>query len=134
MKQKEILKAREEELMNILWDYDEALTQSEMALRLQPEGWKPVTLYKTVQALTNAGYLEVVGLEKSTKTYARKLMPTITKEEYYTEMLLKKGLGTDSLANITAALLTASSKDDESKKTEVIAKLEEIVANLRSEG
>ena len=42
-----------------------------MAEKLEPEGWNRVTLLKAVQFLTDNGYLEVVGFEKSAKTYAK---------------------------------------------------------------
>lgn len=131
MKKKDTLTTREEELLGYLWDWNEPLTQNEMASRLESEGWNQVTLYKTVQSLTAAGYLEVVGLEKATKTYARKLMPTYAKEEYFSSILTKNGIGADSLANLTAAIIGVSKKDEQEKKEAVIAKLEEIIASIR---
>lgn len=134
MKKQGVLNKREEELMNILWTYNEPLTQNEMAERLEEQGWSSVTLFKTVQSLSGAGYLQVVGLEKSAKTYARKLIPAISKEEYYTSILMKNGLDSGSLANITAAFIGVSKKSEKEKNTEVIAKLEEIIEKLRMEG
>lgn len=134
MKKQGVLNKREEELMNFLWAYNEPLTQNEMAERLEEQGWSSVTLFKTVQSLSGAGYLQVVGLEKSAKTYARKLMPAISKEEYYTSILMKNGLDSGSLANITAAFIGVSNKSKKEKNTEVIAKLEEIIEKLRMEG
>lgn len=134
MKKQGVLNKREEELMNILWAYNEPLTQNEMAERLEEQGWNSVTLFKTVQSLSGAGYLQVVGLEKSAKTYARKLIPAISKEEYYTSILMKNGLDSGSLANITAAFIGVSKKSEKEKNTEVIAKLEEIIEKLRMEG
>ena len=134
MKKQGVLNKREEELMNILWAYNEPLTQNEMAERLEEQGWSSVTLFKTVQSLSGAGYLQVVGLEKSAKTYARKLIPAISKEEYYTSILMKNGLDSGSLANITAAFIGVSKKSEKEKNTEVIAKLEEIIEKLRVEG
>ena len=134
MKKQDVLNKREEELMNILWAYNEPLTQNEMAERLEEQGWSSVTLFKTVQSLFGAGYLQVVGLEKSAKTYARKLIPAISKEEYYTSILMKNGLDSGSLANITAAFIGVSKKSEKEKNTEVIAKLEEIIEKLRMEG
>lgn len=133
MKKKDTLTTREEELLGYLWEWNEPLTQNEMAARLEAEGWNQVTLYKTVQSLTTAGYLEVVGLEKATKTYARKLMPTYTKEEYFSSILMKNGIGADSLANLTAAIIGVSKRDEQEKKEAVIAKLEEIIASIRLE-
>lgn len=134
MKKQGVLNKREEELMNILWAYNEPLTQNEMAERLEEQGWSSVTLFKTVQSLSGAGYLQVVGLEKSAKTYARKFIPAISKEEYYTSILMKNGLDSGSLANITAAFIGVSKKSEKEKNTEVIAKLEEIIEKLRMEG
>ena len=134
MKKQGVLNKREEELMNILWAYNEPLTQNEMAERLEEQGWSSMTLFKTVQSLSGAGYLQVVGLEKSAKTYARKLIPAISKEEYYTSILMKNGLDSGSLANITAAFIGVSKKSEKEKNTEVIAKLEEIIEKLRVEG
>lgn len=134
MKKQDVLNKREEELMNFLWAYNEPLTQNEMAERLEEQGWSSVTLFKTVQSLSGAGYLQVVGLEKSAKTYARKLIPAISKEEYYTSILMKNGLDSGSLANITAAFIGVSKKSEKEKNTEVIAKLEEIIEKLRVEG
>ena len=134
MKKQDVLNKREEELMNFLWACNEPLTQSEMAERLEEQGWSSVTLFKTVQSLSGAGYLQVAGLEKSAKTYARKLIPAISKEEYYTSILMKNGLDSGSLANITAAFIGVSKKSEKEKNTEVIAKLEEIIEKLRMEG
>ena len=134
MKKQDVLNKREEELMNFLWAYKEPLTQNEMAERLEEQGWSSVTLFKTVQSLSGAGYLQVAGLEKTAKTYARKLIPAISKEEYYTSILMKNGLDSGSLANITAAFIGVSKKSEKEKNTEVIAKLEEIIEKLRMEG
>lgn len=134
MRKQDVLNKREEELMNFLWAYNEPLTQNEMAEKLEEQGWSSVTLFKTVQSLSGAGYLQVAGLEKTAKTYARKLIPAISKEEYYTSILMKNGLDSGSLANITAAFIGVSKKSEKEKNTEVIAKLEEIIEKLRMEG
>lgn len=131
MKRKDALSVREEELMNYLWNVHEPMTSTEMSEKLEPEGWNPVTLFKTVQSLADAGYLEVAGLEKSAKTYARKLKPSMTKEEYYSKILLQKGINSDSLADIAAALLGVSRKRQKEKDAKVIEKLEEIIEELR---
>ena len=125
------LSARQEKLMNWLWTYNEPLTSSEMAEKLENEGWNRVTLLKTIQVLADTGYLKVVGVEKVTKTYARKLLPAFTKEEYYSTVLMKKGINSDSLVEITAALLGVSKKKKKEKDARVISKLEEIIAELR---
>lgn len=133
MKKKDILNKREEELMNYLWEIKKPLTASEMAKQLENAGWTNITLCRTVQSLSDNGYLEVAGLEKTVKTYARKLMPSLTKEEYYSSVLMRRGINANSLADITAALIGVSRKNQREKDAEVIAKLEEVIASLKAE-
>ena len=132
MRKGNMLTTREEEILKYLWEWNKPLTQNEMAERLSSKGWNNVTLYKTVQSLSNSGYLEVVGLEKSAKTYARKLFPSVTKEEYYASILMKNGINSDSIANMTAAFIGVSDKSEKEKKEAVIAKLEEIIESIRN--
>lgn len=131
MKKRDGLTAREEELLNFLWKAGEALTAAEMAERLEAEGWSSVTLFKTVQKLSKAGYLQVAGLEKNNKSYARKLTPALTKEEYYTDVMMKHGIDSHSIADITAAFLGVTDKSSKERDEQVIAKLEEIIHTLR---
>lgn len=133
LKKKDTLNKREEELMNYLWKINKPLTASEMAKQLEAEGWTNITLCRTVQSLSDNGYLEVAGLEKTVKTYARKLTPSLTKEEYYSSVLMNRGINANSLADITAALIGVSRKNPKEKDAEVIAKLEEVIASLKSE-
>lgn len=133
LKKKDILNKREEELMNYLWEINKPLTASEMAKQLEVEGWTNITLCRTVQSLSDNGYLVVAGLEKTVKTYARKLIPSLTKEEYYSSVLMNRGINANSLADLTAALIGVSRKNPREKDAEVIAKLEEVIASLKSE-
>lgn len=126
MKKKNCLTARQEELLNILWEMNEPLTANEMLDRLEAECWNTVTLFKTVRTLSDMGYLKVAGLEKSTKSYARKFVPALTKEEYYTEVMMKRGLDSSSIADITAAFLGVADKSSKERDEKVISKLEEI--------
>ena len=119
--------------INELWKVNEPLTANEMAERLAEDGWNNVTLFKTVQSLTTDGYLEVVGLEKTVKTYARKLAPSMSKDDYYASVLIKRGIDSSSIANITAALIGAKDKQAKEKNAEVIAKLEEIIDTLKND-
>lgn len=131
MKKRDGLTVREEELLNFLWETGEPMTAAEMAERLVPDGWSNVTLFKTVQNLSESGYLQVAGLEKNKKSYARKLTPSLTKEEYYAGVMMKHGIDSRSIADITAAFLGVTDKSSMERDAEVIAKLEEIIHTLR---
>ena len=84
-------------------------------------------------SLSSEGFLEVGGLEKSVKTYARKLAPSMSKDDYYASVLIKRGIDSSSIANITAALIGAKDKQAKEKNAEVIAKLEEIIDTLKND-
>lgn len=131
MKKRDGLTVREEELLNFLWETGEPMTAAEMAERLVPDGWSNVTLFKTVQNLSESGYLQVAGLEKNKKSYARKLTPSLTKEEYYAGVMMKHGIDSRSIADIIAAFLGVTDKSSKERDAEVIAKLEEIIHTLR---
>lgn len=131
MKKHDYLTAREEELLNFFWQTEEPLTAGEMADRLEEDGWNTATLFKTVRTLSDRGYLKVAGLEKNAKSYARKFVPALTKEEYYTEVMMRRGLDSSSIANITAAFLGVADKNKKERDDRVISKLEEIIRMLR---
>lgn len=86
------LSPRQEELMLFLWDKAEPMTAHQMAGELKEKGWNNVTLFKTVQSLTEDNFLEVKGIEKTVKTYARKFAPSMAKTEYYGHLLASRGI------------------------------------------
>ena len=134
MKKQNGLTAREEELLHILWEMNEPLTAGEMAERLSEGGWNKATVFKTVQTLSDGGYLKVAALEKCAKSYARKFVPALTKAEYYAEVMMKHGLDSGDIPNITAAFLGGAGKRDKARNAEVIARLQEIIDTLRKAG
>lgn len=125
------INGREETLLNYLWDKQIPMTSVEMLNELVEEGWKQITLLKTIQSLTEKGYLEVVGFEKSVKTYARRFVPTISKGEFYSRMIIEKGLDKTSIVDITAALIGADGKSIEGTQ-KIIGTLESIISDLKS--
>ncbi len=133
MTTRETMNNRDENLMNELWEIGTPVTATELAEMLAPKGWKKVTILKAIQSLVDNGYLEISGFEKTSTSYARKVVPAITRDEYYAAELSKKGVGVDSLANIAAALMGISHKKDKDKNEEIIKKMEEIIGRLQSE-
>lgn len=131
MKKEGKLSLRQEELLNFLWEVNEPLTANQMAERLQSDGWNSVTLFKTVQSLATEGYLEVAGLEKTVKTYARKLKPALTKEEYYAKVLKDAGLTTDDLPALIAAIVSVKGEATKDNNKQVIQVLEDIIKSLK---
>lgn len=132
MKMKRDINAREERLLNLLWDINTPMTSNEMLEALSSEDWKQITLLKTVQSLTDKGYLNVVGIEKVVKTYARRFEPSISKGEYYSRLLNDKNFDNKNIIEIMAALLGENiGKNEDYEK--VANRLSEIIRTLRSE-
>lgn len=117
------LSPRQEELMLFLWDKDVSLTATQMAEAMKEKGWNNVTLFKTVQALTENNFLEVKGLEKAVKTYARKLAPSMTRAEYYGNLLTARGITKEELPQIIASVIGTEKKSVEKEIDEMLQRL-----------
>lgn len=117
------LSPRQEELMLFLWDKDVSLTATQMAEAMKEKGWNNVTLFKTVQALTENNFLEVKGLEKAVKTYARKLAPSMTRAEYYGNLLESRGITKEDLPQIIASVIGTEKDSVEKEIDEMLQRL-----------
>ena len=121
------LTPRQTELMEFLWEANEPMTANKMAEKLAPAGWNNVTLFKTVQALSTDGFLEVAGLEKTVKTYARKLAPTMTKAQYYASIVCNTP---DIIPEIIIQKKGLKDADKTEQNAAVKKELEKIIASL----
>lgn len=121
------LTPRQTELMEFLWEANEPMTANKMAEKLAPAGWNNVTLFKTVQALSTDGFLEVAGLEKTVKTYARKLAPTMTKAQYYASIVCNTP---DIILEIIIQKKGLKDADKTEQNAAVKKELEKIIASL----
>lgn len=128
---KKSINAREEALLDYLWEKAIPLTSNEMIADLEKEGWKQITLLKAIQSLTQKGYLVTVGVEKSVKTYARKLVPSMTKGEFYSQILIEKGIDESAIVDMTAALIGVKTKEKKDTQ-QIIEKLENIISDLKN--
>mgnify|MGYP000082988229 FL=1 len=109
--------------MLFLWDKDVSLTATQMAEAMKEKGWNNVTLFKTVQALTENNFLEVKGLEKAVKTYARKLAPSMTRAEYYGNLLASRGITKEDLPQIIASVIGTEKDSVEKEIDEMLQRL-----------
>ena len=128
---KKILTKNEELLMNLLWNTDSALSINDFQEEFAKQGLSKPTVFKAVQSLTGSQYLEVVGFEKATKTYARTFRPAITREEYAAVVLKEQGITMDGIADVVMALINDAGKDYTKKDREkTISDLEMIIITL----
>lgn len=123
------LSPRQEDLMSFLWEKNEPMTAAEMAEALK-DHWNHVTLFKCVQTLADEGTLKVVGIERTGKTYSRKLAPAMSKAHYFGKQLASHGLNENDLPEIIAAMIGVQEADENTKKEAVSAAIREAMCML----
>ena len=136
MRRKEGFSHSEEQILNLLWEKGEPLTINEIEELCIEEKLSRVTIFKAVQSLIDAELLNVNGFAKSTKTYARKFTPAITREQYAAMLLETKGFSTKDMGNVVVAMLGTGKSGKINKKTveKAIKELEDIISQIRNMG
>lgn len=73
----------EREIMNVLWDKGEALTSFEIIKFSSNKSWKDSSIQLLLRALLKKNIIEVEGLKKTTRNYARAFKATISQYDYF---------------------------------------------------
>ena len=125
---KELTKS-EEQMMDIFWSADEALTSVDIVNMNIKDTWSNGLVHNMIRSLLKKGLLKECGMERYSTQYARKLCPALTREEYAAKLLVSKVRGKSSISRVIAALAK-----EESDEKDVIEELEDIINQLREEG
>ena len=125
---KELTKS-EEQMMDIFWSADEALTSVDIVNMKIKDTWSNRLVHNMIRSLLKKGFLKECGMERYSTQYARKLCPALTREEYAAKLLVSKVRGKSSVSRVIAALAK-----EESDEKDVIEELEDITKQLREEG
>lgn len=133
MNRYEMLTSKEEEVLCLIWDNKAPMTAVEISELMEQRGWSKVTALKTVQDLTESGRLEIVGVTRVGKAYPRILYPSCTKNEYFSDVLHKRGFDCKSMAGLVMAFMGVGEENSE-KSEDLIKKMEIIIDEIRSEG
>ena len=126
MKEKHLTNS-EEDLMEIFWAKKEPLTSVEILEISADRSWNGNYLHRMLSSLLKKGMLEVCGTVQCGTQYARQFLPAVTKEQYAAQIVLSKGIGIRSLADVAVAMVNEADESDE----EVIKQLEEIIEGLK---
>ena len=135
IKDKKSLNKKEEMIMEVLWSQPEAVTITELEELFADEKISKASIFKTVQALVKKEYVRISGMELVKKTYARKLEPAISREEYAAILLMERGITRSSLGEIAIAMTGSDRNGRKNKKEDekLIKELEGIIARLREQ-
>ena len=72
----------EQQVLDLLWDREDALTSSEIVEYCENRTWKESYIHILINSLLKKNMIEVAGFKKTTKNYARTFRPTMTREDY----------------------------------------------------
>lgn len=133
MKEAYQLSKREQCVMDLLWEKEEALTSVDIFEQLGDIMQNQTYVHRTINQLLAANFIQECGSVRYNTQYARKFAPCMTREEYAAKYLVKHGIQRKSLGKVAAALLKET-RDDKNKHTdEMIAQLQEIIDELKAQ-
>ena len=77
----------EMEIMDVLWDAAIPLSRADLLERSQQKCWKDSSVHILLNGLLNKGAISEAGFVKRSKTYGRTFLPTLTREEYFAQLV-----------------------------------------------
>lgn len=124
----ERLTKSEEELMDIFWTGGEPYTSVDIVKMDVKPTWGNGLVSNMLRSLFRKGYLQECGMKQYVTQYAREFKPSVGREDYAAAMALAAGKDKVSVPGVVLSLVK------QSKKTDIIAELEEVVLRLKDEG
>ncbi|RKI37992.1 hypothetical protein D7V86_23555 [bacterium D16-51] len=76
------LSPKEEMVMKVLWDTEDALSASEMAERIPNRDWPVSSAQNLLRSLEKKNAIRVAAITKLAKAYGRVFRPTLSANEY----------------------------------------------------
>lgn len=128
-KKEKHLTGSEEDLMEIFWASKEPLTSVEILNISGDRSWNGNYVHIMLRSLLKKGMIEVCGTVQSGKQYARQFIPAVTKEQYAAKLVMSKGIGKNSIAAVTVAMVNEM---NEETGEELVKQLEEIIEELKN--
>ena len=112
--------------MDIFWDSKKMLTSVDIVEMRVKATWTNGLVHNILRSLIQNGYLKECGMKQYGRQYARKLMPTLTREEYLAKLIMKKSEGKSSTKQVMVALAKENADIEQT-----ISELEEIIQKLK---
>lgn len=120
----------EETLMEMFWDADHPLASMEICE--MTDEFNDSYVHRLLTSLQKKGIIEVNGVVKSGKQYARTFVPKMEREQYAAFVIDKLGIKDQkALAKVAVALVQKSSDKENCDNTELVNELESIVAQMK---
>ena len=94
----------EQQIMEIFWQADHAMAQTEVVSTCVDRKWKERSIFSMLNSLMEKGVLREVGFVRSGKTYARTFEPAMSHAEYLASVIAEQ-LPAKQLPELIAALM-----------------------------
>lgn len=77
----------EMEIMEMLWQSKKPLSRADILEWPGPKSWKDSSIHILLNGLLSKDAIREAGFVKRSKTYGRTFLPTMTREEYFANMI-----------------------------------------------
>ena len=94
----------EMEIMNVLWDAERPMSRSDLLAHSEGKSWKDSSVHILLNGILQKGLIREAGYVKRSKTYGRTFAPTMTREEYYANVIYSQPYKPDIVRLIRALL------------------------------
>lgn len=133
MRKKYHLSEREWQVMNFMWDQEEAVTSMDILESLLDVMQNATYVHRTINSLLASGFIRECGVVLHNTQYARKFLPCMTREEYAARYLVGQGIQRKSLGRVAMALFHETQGGDNQYTRETIEELQEIINQLKNQ-
>ncbi len=126
------LTKNEQEIMELLWSQDKALSRSEIIELSTERSWKKSSIHILLNSLLEKGAIRVEGFVKTGKNYGRTYSAAVTQEEY---QIMQFKQGANYLKSKSSAItgLVSALVQNEDIDSETLDKLEAILKERKSD-
>lgn len=126
------LTKNEQEVMELLWTQDRALSRSEIIELSIERSWKKSTIHILLNSLLDKGAIIVDGFVKTGKNYGRTYSAAVTQEEY---QIMQFRQGSNYIKSKSSAItsLVSALVQDEDIDIETLDRLEAILKERKSD-
>lgn len=129
LKKEKHLTTSEEDLMELFWEKNEPLTSVDLLNLSEGRSWNGNYVHIMLRSLLKKGMLRVCGTVQCGTQYARQFVPAVTKEQYAAKLVVSKGIGKNSIAAVTVAMVHEMEEGDGEG---LVKQLEEIIEELKN--
>lgn len=126
------LTKNEQEIMDLLWSQDKALSRSEIIELSTERSWKKSSIHILLNSLLEKGAIKVEGFVKTGKNYGRTYSAAVTQQEYQI-MQFKKGANYLKSKSSAITGLVSALVQNEDIDSETLDKLEAILKERKSD-